>query len=78
MQYHGEKDPKIPSVLSGKKCCDRLVMPVLGKGLESVVGVLCSAFSGTALQTFRSAFSCISSFDYNTAGLGMMKLIIHL
>lgn len=61
MQYHGEKDPKIPSVLSGKKCCDRLVMPVLGKGLESVVGVLCSAFSGTfsgtALQTFRSAFS---------------------
>lgn len=40
MQYHGEKDPKIPSVLSGKKCCDRLVMSVLGEGLESV-GVCC-------------------------------------
>lgn len=78
MQYHGEKDPKIPSVLSGKKRCDRLVMSVLGEGLESVVCVLCSAFSDIALQTFRSAFSCISSFDYNTAGLGMMKLIIHL
>lgn len=35
------------------------------------------AFSEIALQIFRSTFACVTSFDVNNIGLGMMK-IIHL
>lgn len=54
-------------------------MSVMGEGLQSVVVHMLRilAFSEIALQIFRSTFACVTSFDVNNIGLGMMK-IIHL
>lgn len=40
--------------------------------------MLCFASLDIALQTFRSIFTNVTSFDENNAGLGIMKITIYL